>query len=112
MSSVLERLRKRSKREVTCNGETFYLRSMTTAEVRSSESVTDPTEKADFILGTTLCEADGSRVFVWQDGEAPATFAKRMSVELADVEESTKIALLTELNKASKVPSAETMAKN
>lgn len=111
-SGVLDRLRRRSKRPVEIDGEKFYLRSLTSGELRQVETVADSAARADAMLGLTIVEADGSRVFPTLPGETMDQFAQRMREDLEQVEEATKIELLMAMQNNHKVPSVETLAKN
>jgi hypothetical protein len=111
MKSVLEKLLKRQAYPVEIEGETLFVRALTTGESLRVATFNE-TDKLVFALSRCMCGQDGSDLFPTYDGESDANYIKRMAATVNEFPQPLTERLTTAIGKVSKVPSPEDLQKN
>lgn len=109
--SVVERLLKRQKFEVTVGENTFYVREMPVDELRSlDEKVPDLFLRSYYIIGRSLVGDNGE--FDKTNTETDQQYAERMQSLLSGIGTGTLAQLTSAITKFGTIPRQDKLQKN
>jgi hypothetical protein len=111
MKSVLEKLLKRQAYPVEIEGETLYVRGLTTGESFRA-SLLNERQRLMYAVGKCLCNPDGSDIYEQAKEETEIAYAARMTEVVDQFPQRMTQQLTTAISKVSKVPSPEDLQKN
>lgn len=111
MSSVIQRLLKRNAYPVAIGSETVHVRPLTLGEAAFIDEV-DGTEKVGWVIGNALVNDAGEPEFKRSEGESNAAFARRVGDAISEIPQDTLAAISAGIEKASRVPSTESLKKS
>jgi hypothetical protein len=113
LSGVIEKIQKRRFYPVPMSdGTTRHVMSLTGWHKVAMQDLKSPDAQLAFALGCCLVCENGERRFDREPDESPAAFALRLQDETTDLSFADISELVAAINKVTKTPNSEIIAKN
>lgn len=109
---IVQKLRKRKCYPVTIGEETIHVRPLTLGELSQLDGLQGARQIAGFYFGCSLVDDSGEPAFKRVEGETLDAFAERVANDLQDIPQDTLHLIRQAIEKASNVPSLESLKKS